>query len=95
LKIKKKKTKNTCKKFLTEKTHGSGLSTGGLATQVLSVQMVKADGSMVNYKKSDPRLKAVAAGLGAFGVITAIELELVPTYNVTNYVFEKLFFSVF
>jgi FAD/FMN-containing dehydrogenase len=36
----------------------------------------------------------VALGLGAFGVITAIELALVPTYNVANYVFEKFIFPL-
>jgi FAD/FMN-containing dehydrogenase len=43
----------------------------------------------VTYGRSNPELKAVACGLGAFGVITELELKLEPAFNVTYYVFLK------
>ncbi|KAI1701860.1 FAD binding domain-containing protein [Ditylenchus destructor] len=67
--------------------HGSGRSLQNLANHVRSMQLVLADGSLRTYGPNDPELKAAAVGLGAFGVITQVELKLVPTFNVTNYVF--------
>ncbi|KAI1700234.1 d-arabinono-1,4-lactone oxidase domain-containing protein [Ditylenchus destructor] len=43
-----------------------------------------------NYGPNDPELKAIAVGLGAFGVITQVELEVEPTFNLTNYVFVNM-----
>ena len=67
--------------------HGSGNTHGCLATQIRSMVLVLANGTLVTIPAGSPLLKALAVGLGAFGVITSVELELVKTYDVTNYVF--------
>ena len=51
--------------------------------------MVLANGKVVEFGPDDEELKGAALGLGALGVITQIELNLVPAYNVTTYVYLK------
>ncbi|KAI1700754.1 FAD binding domain-containing protein [Ditylenchus destructor] len=70
--------------------HGSGASHGCLATQIRSLEIVLANGTVADYGPNDPELKAIAVGLGAFGVITQVELEVEKTFNLTNYVFVKI-----
>lgn len=64
-------------------THGTGLGYGGLATQVRGMELVLADGSVVQVDEShDPDLYAAArVGLGAFGVVTAYSLQAVPAFG--------------
>jgi xylitol oxidase len=61
-------------------THGSGDGNGILATAIRSFELVKADGSLVTV--DGPDLKALAVGLGAFGVVTRVTLEIQPTFQV-------------
>jgi xylitol oxidase len=70
-------------------THGSGDRNGILSTAVAAVDMVKADGSLVTVDRSNPELKALAVGLGAFGVITRLVLEVQPTYLVRQDVYRN------
>jgi FAD-linked oxidoreductase len=64
-------------------THGTGARLGGLAAQVESLELVLADGSVVNCSaRSRPELFAAArVGLGAFGVIAAVTLRCVPSFT--------------
>ena len=64
-------------------THGTGARLGGLATQVTSLELVLADGSVVSCSAaSRPELFAAARiGLGALGVITAVTLRCVPSFT--------------
>jgi FAD/FMN-containing dehydrogenase len=62
-------------------SHGSGDRNGILSTAVSAVDLVKADGSLVTVDRSNPDLKAVAVGLGAFGVIARLVLDMQPTYE--------------
>jgi alditol oxidase len=70
-------------------THGSGDRNGILSTAVSGVEFVKADGSLVTVDRSNPELKALAAGLGAFGVITRLVLDIQPTYLVRQDVYRN------
>ena len=70
-------------------TKGSGLTHLNLPSQVRSIQLVLANGKVANYTRNDPEMKGIALGLGAFGVMTQIELDIVPTYNITSNVFLK------
>lgn len=67
--------------------HGSGLTLASLATQIRSMQLVLANGTVAEFGSDSEALKALSVGLGAFGVITQLELNLVPAYNVTVYGF--------
>jgi L-gulonolactone oxidase len=66
-------------------THGTGASLGGIATQVRGLQLVLADGSVVDVSESsDPDLfQAGRLGIGAFGVITAVTLKCEPMFRLT------------
>lgn len=70
-------------------THGSGDRNGILSTAVSGVELVTADGSLVTVDRSNPDLKALAVGLGAFGVITRVVLDIQPTYLVRQDVYRN------
>ncbi|WP_017540584.1 D-arabinono-1,4-lactone oxidase [Nocardiopsis halophila] len=63
-------------------THGTGRSTGGLASQVVGMELVRADGEVVRCSAGDdPDLFGAArVGLGAFGVVTAMTMAVRPTF---------------
>jgi FAD-linked oxidoreductase len=59
-------------------THGTGVRLGGLATQVVSMELVAADGSVV----SDDETMAVGrVGLGALGIVSTVTLQCVPAFR--------------
>uniref|UniRef100_A0A914HZF8 FAD-binding PCMH-type domain-containing protein n=1 Tax=Globodera rostochiensis TaxID=31243 RepID=A0A914HZF8_GLORO len=68
-------------------SHGSGLSNSNLATHVRSLQIVLANGTLATFGPNSAELKAVACGLGAFGVVTELELNLVPSFDTISYNF--------
>lgn len=70
-------------------THGSGDRNGILSTAVSAIDLVKADGSLVTVDRSNPELKALAVGLGAFGVITRVVLDMQPSYLVRQDVYRN------
>lgn len=75
----------------TTATHGSGVHNGNLATAVTALEIVTANGSIVQLTKNDgEQLQAAIVGLGALGVITRLTLEVQPTYMMRQYVFEQL-----
>jgi L-gulonolactone oxidase len=63
-------------------THGTGRSSGALATQVVGLELVLADGSVVACTASErPELFACARlGLGALGVLTRVTLQAEPAF---------------
>jgi L-gulonolactone oxidase len=65
-------------------THGTGSRFGGIATQIVGLEMVLADGSLVTCSPDErPELwSAARVGLGALGVITAIKLKTVPLFAI-------------
>ncbi|HET7518368.1 MAG TPA: FAD-binding protein, partial [Actinomycetes bacterium] len=70
-------------------THGSGDRNKILSTAVAAVDLVTADGSLLTVDRASPDLKALAVGLGAFGVITRLELDIQPTYLVRQDVYRN------
>ncbi|MBC6997313.1 D-arabinono-1,4-lactone oxidase [Cytophaga sp. FL35] len=71
-------------------THGSGVNNKNLAGQVVSVELVKPDGSLVELSREHPDFGAVVVGLGAFGIITKVTLMLQDTFDVQQDVFLDL-----
>lgn len=63
-------------------THGTGARLGGLATQVVALDLVLADGTAVHCSADEhPDLFAAArVGLGALGVVTHLTLQCVPAF---------------
>ncbi|MFF7970927.1 FAD-binding protein [Streptomyces sp. NPDC007905] len=71
-------------------THGSGVGNGPLAAAVREVELVSADGSTVSIGRGDARFDGAVTSLGALGVVTALTLELEPSYEVEQQVFTEL-----
>jgi xylitol oxidase len=71
-------------------THGSGVGNGPLSSSVREVELVTADGSVLTIGRDDPRFGGAVTSLGALGVVTALTLDLVPSFDVEQYVFTEL-----
>ncbi|MET0673179.1 MAG: D-arabinono-1,4-lactone oxidase [Microbacterium pygmaeum] len=63
-------------------THGTGREYGGIATQVVGVTLVTADGELlvVDDDQNSELLPAVALGLGALGILVEVTLQCVPAF---------------
>ena len=64
-------------------THGTGAKFGGIATQVVGLEMVTADSATVTCSAAErPELwSAARVGLGALGVVTRVTLQCVPLFS--------------
>ena len=73
-------------------THGSGEKNGNLATSVAAFEMVTAAGDVVKLARhaDGDAFRAAVVGLGALGVITRLTLDVQPTYQVRQYVYQNL-----
>ncbi|MEU5914231.1 FAD-binding protein [Micromonospora sp. NPDC047527] len=67
-------------------THGSGQTHGNLATSVAALEMVTADGDLLHVDRDDDTFAGMVVGLGALGLVTRVTLDLVPTYDLRQYV---------
>ncbi len=63
-------------------THGTGARFGGLATQVVGVSLITAEGELlrVDEHENAEMRPAVALGLGALGIIVEVTLQCVPAF---------------
>jgi xylitol oxidase len=76
-------------------THGSGIHNGNLATAVRALEIVIASGDILHLSREhdgDQFLGAVV-GLGALGVVTRVTLDLLPTFQVAQTVYQDLNFD--
>lgn len=67
-------------------THGSGPAHGNLATAVAALELVTADGDLLTVDRADPRFAGLVVHLGALGVVTRLTLDVVPAFEVRQYV---------
>ncbi len=74
-------------------THGSGSPNGNLASAVVGLEFVTADGALLSLQPDDPRFAGVVVGLGAFGAVTKVTLQIQPTYDIRQTVYEHLPFA--
>ena len=63
-------------------THGSGVHNGNISSAVRALEIMDADGCMHRIDETHDWFPAAALGLGAFGVVTAVELQTYPTYEI-------------
>ncbi|SDN68077.1 xylitol oxidase [Paenibacillus sp. yr247] len=73
-------------------THGSGDLNGNLATVVHSFEVVKADGDVAVFsrEKQDGGIAGAIVGLGGLGVVTKITLDVIPAFQMNQYVYDNL-----
>ena len=71
-------------------THGSGVTCGNLATAVAGLSIVGAGGEILKASRGDPDFDGLVVGLGALGAVTRITLDVQPSYEVQQRVFEGL-----
>jgi xylitol oxidase len=71
-------------------THGSGVENGSLATAVAALEIVGPDGGLRRVARGDADFEGSVVALGALGVVTAITLDIEPTYDVRQDVFTDL-----
>src|SRR5579863_8499865 len=76
-------------------THGSGIHNGNLSTAVAGLEIVTADGEIVHLsrEKDGDRFLGAVVGLGALGVVTAVTLEVQPTFQVAQSVYQNFSFD--
>jgi xylitol oxidase len=76
-------------------THGSGLRNGCLAKSVSAVEFVAADGSVhtLSRGKDGDSFQGAVVGLGSLGVVTHLTLEVEPSYQMTQVVYQDLSFN--
>lgn len=73
-------------------THGSGNDNQNLAAAVRAMEVVTADGRIATFsrEKSEEELHGVVVGLGGFGVITKLTLDVLPNHQMRQDVYENL-----
>ena len=76
-------------------THGSGLTNGNLATAVSALEVVGADGNVVEFspKHRGAEFNGAVVSLGGLGVVIRLQLDIQPTYDVEQCVYQDLSFD--
>nr|WP_022893028.1 D-arabinono-1,4-lactone oxidase [Agromyces subbeticus] len=70
-------------------THGSGDRIGSLASAVRAIAFITATGESRTLSRGDADFAGAVVNLGALGVVTALELDVEPTYDVAQTVYER------
>lgn len=76
-------------------THGSGVKNGNLATAVSGIEFVTAAGEVVSLtrEKDGEQFNGAVVHLGGLGVLTKVTLDIQPTFQVKQDVYENLPFA--
>jgi alditol oxidase len=71
-------------------THGSGVANQNLAAAITALEIVTADGDIVELRRGDGSFPGAVVHLGALGVVTHLVLEAVSSFEVSQRVYENL-----
>ena len=71
-------------------THGSGDGNGNLSTAIRAIEYVDARGELVTTRRGDPDFDALPVGLGAYGIVVRLTLDIQPAYLVRQDVYGGL-----
>ena len=73
-------------------THGSGNKNGNLSTAVSAMEIVTAKGELITLsrQRDGERFRGAVVGLGALGIATKITLDVQPSYQMRQVVYENL-----
>lgn len=73
---------------VTTGTHGSGDGTGSLASAVRAITLLTASGDLLSLARGDDDFEGAVVALGALGAVIDLTLDVEPSYQVAQYVFE-------
>lgn len=71
-------------------THGSGDQNGSLATAVSALEIVTDTGELLRVDRSTPDFAGMVVALGALGIVSRVTLDIQPTFEVRQFVYEDL-----
>jgi len=73
-------------------THGSGSENGILGARVVAMEIVAGDGSLrtISRAQDGDRFAGAVVGLGGLGVVTRLTLDVAPTFDMSQVVYENL-----
>jgi xylitol oxidase len=71
-------------------THGSGIKNQNLANQVLSLDIVTAEGELRHIDRANPAFNALVIGLGLGGVVYQYELKIEPTFEIRQVIYPEI-----
>jgi xylitol oxidase len=71
-------------------THGSGPANQNLAAAVAAMDIVTAEGDIVRLGRTDASFPGAVVHLGSLGVVTRLVLDVVPSFEVSQRVYEDL-----
>ena len=71
-------------------THGSGPANQNLSAAVTGLELVTADGDVVELNRGEESFPGAVVHLGALGAVTRLILEVVPSFEVSQRVYEGL-----
>ena len=73
-------------------THGSGNKNGNLSTAVSAMEVVTADGEVRAFsrERDGDRFLGTVIALGGLGVATSVTLDVQPTYEMRQVIYENL-----
>lgn len=73
-------------------THGSGVTSGNLATSVTAMELIKSDGELVTLSRDteDAGFAGAVVSLGGLGVVTRITLGVEAAFDMTQHVYLDL-----
>ncbi len=76
-------------------THGSGNQNGNLATAVSGLEFVTANGERVTLtrERDGEKFRGAVVHLGAAGIVTKVTLDVLPSFQVAQVVYENLAFD--
>ena len=69
-------------------THGSGDGNRILSTSVRALRYVGADADVHEIRRGEPDFDSLVVGLGAFGIIVAVTLDIQPSFRVRQDIYK-------
>ncbi|MBD8101984.1 FAD-binding protein [Plantibacter sp. CFBP 8775] len=71
-------------------THGSGNDNGILSSAVSGLEYVDATGELVHVRRGDPGFDGLVVGLGAYGIVVRVTVDVQPAYRVRQDVYRDV-----
>ncbi len=75
---------------ITTGTHGSGRQNGNLSSAVAGVQLVTGTADLISIERGHPDFDGAVVSLGALGIVTAVTLDVQPSYQMRQDIYLDL-----